>query len=85
MGEEGDPVELAETRGSTFGRNAKFYFPVRRRSGGVPIADLFEVSDQRYYYAVPTCEPCRSEWERLHYSRIFRLCITSAPAPTATY
>ena len=24
--EEGDPIELAETRGSTFGRNAKFYF-----------------------------------------------------------
>ena len=29
---EGDPVKLAEARASTFGRNAKFYFPAHPRS-----------------------------------------------------
>ncbi|CAH0319753.1 hypothetical protein SRABI89_05250 [Pseudomonas koreensis] len=76
VGEEGDPVELAETRGSTFGRNAKFYFsssPTVR--GASRIADLFEVSDQRYYYVpCPTCEHMQVlEWERLHYSADFQV------------
>ena len=57
VGEEGDPIELAETRGSTFGRNAKFYFsssPTIR--GASRIADLFETSDQRFYYVpCPNC------------------------------
>ena len=76
VGEEGDPVELAETRGSTFGRNAKFYFsssPTIR--GASRIADLFEVSDQRYYYVpCPTCEHMQVlEWERLHYSADYQV------------
>lgn len=71
VGEEGDPIELAETRGSTFGRNAKFYFSSSPTiKGASRIADLFETSDQRYYY-VP-CPHCGHmqvlEWESLHYS-----------------
>ena len=71
VGEEGDPIELAETRGSTFGRNAKFYFSSSPTiKGASRIADLFEASDQRYYY-VP-CPHCGHmqilEWENLHYS-----------------
>ncbi|MBV7554236.1 phage terminase large subunit family protein [Pseudomonas sp. PDM28] len=71
VGEEGDPIELAETRGSTFGRNAKFYFsssPTIR--GASRIADLFETSDQRFYYVpCPNCGHMQVlEWERLHYS-----------------
>ncbi|PAA04695.1 phage terminase large subunit family protein [Pseudomonas fragi] len=71
IGDEGDPIELAETRGSTFGRNAKFYFSSSPTiKGASRIADLFETSDQRYYY-VP-CPHCGHmqilEWENLHYS-----------------
>jgi len=71
VGDEGDPIELAETRGSTFGRNAKFYFsssPTIR--GASRIADLFESSDQRFYYVpCPNCGHMQVlEWERLHYS-----------------
>ncbi|MGH8351196.1 MAG: phage terminase large subunit family protein, partial [Pseudomonas sp.] len=76
VGEEGDPIELAETRGSTFGRNAKFYFsssPTIR--GASRIADLFETSDQRFYYVpCPTCGHMQVlEWERLHYSADYQL------------
>lgn len=71
VGEEGDPIELAETRGSTFGRNAKFYFSSSPTiKGASRIADLFDTSDQRYYF-VPclTCGHMQTlEWERLHYS-----------------
>lgn len=72
VGEEGDPIELAETRGSTFGRNAKFYFSSSPTiKGASRISDLFESSDQRYFY-VP-CPHCQHkqvlEWERLHYSK----------------
>jgi phage terminase large subunit GpA-like protein len=72
IGEEGDPIELAETRGSTFGRNAKFYFSSSPTiKGASRISDLFDGSDQRHYY-VP-CPSCRHmqtlEWERLHYSK----------------
>jgi phage terminase large subunit GpA-like protein len=72
VGEEGDPIELAETRGSTFGRNAKFYFSSSPTiKGASRISDLFESSDQRYFY-VP-CPYCQHkqvlEWERLHYSK----------------
>lgn len=74
IGEEGDPIELAETRASTFGRNAKFYFSSSPTvKGASRIADLFEGSDQRHYY-VP-CPDCGHmqvlEWERLHYSSDF--------------
>ena len=71
VGEEGDPVELAETRGSTFGRNAKFYFSSSPTiKGASRIADLFDASDQRYYFVpCPTCGFMQTlEWERLHYS-----------------
>lgn len=73
--EEGDPIELAETRGSTFGRNAKFYFsssPTIR--GASRIADLFETSDQRHYYVpCPTCGHMQVlEWESLLYSADFQ-------------
>lgn len=76
VGEEGDPIELAETRGSTFGRNAKFYFSSSPTiKGASRIADLFEASDQRYYY-VP-CPHCGHmqilEWENLHYSADFNV------------
>ncbi|WP_122532798.1 phage terminase large subunit family protein [Pseudomonas viridiflava] len=72
--EEGDPIELAETRGSTFGRNAKFYFSSSPTiKGASRIADLFETSDQRYYYVpCPTCGHRQVlEWERLLYSPDF--------------
>lgn len=74
VGEEGDPIELAETRGSTFGRNAKFYFSSSPTiKGASRIDDLFEGSDQRYYYVpCPTCGHMQTlEWERLHYSQDF--------------
>lgn len=72
IGEEGDPIELAETRGSTFGRNAKFYFSSSPTiKGASRINDLFEGSDQRYYYVpCPSCGHMQIlEWERLHYSK----------------
>ena len=74
VGEEGDPIELAETRGSTFGRNAKFYFSSSPTiKGASRISDLFESSDQRYYH-VP-CPHCGHmqvlEWENLLYSADF--------------
>lgn len=73
--QEGDPIELAETRGSTFGRNAKFYFSSSPTiKGASRIADLFETSDQRYYYVpCPTCGHMQVlEWERLLYSADFQ-------------
>jgi phage terminase large subunit GpA-like protein len=71
VGQEGDPVELAEARGSTFGRNAKFYFSSSPTiKGASRIADLFAISDQRYYFVpCPTCGHMQTlEWERLLYS-----------------
>lgn len=67
--QEGDPVELAENRTSTFGRNAKIYYSSSPTLDGASrIADLFAVSDQRHYY-VP-CPHCGTYqvliWERLH-------------------
>ena len=75
IGEEGDPIELAETRGSTFGRNAKFYFSSSPTiKGASRISDLFESSNQRYFY-VP-CSQCRHmqvlEWEAKSVSRQHR-------------
>lgn len=76
VGEEGDPIELAETRGSTFGRNAKFYFSSSPTiKGASRISDLFESSDQRYYFVpCPHCGHMQTlEWERLHYSSDFSI------------
>ncbi|MCO7516433.1 phage terminase large subunit family protein [Pseudomonas guariconensis] len=72
--EEGDPIELAETRGSTFGRNAKFYFSSSPTiKGASRIDDLFQQSDQRHYYVpCPTCGHMQVlQWERLLYSPDF--------------
>jgi phage terminase large subunit GpA-like protein len=72
--EEGDPIELAETRGSTFGRNAKFYFSSSPTiKGASRIDDLFQQSDQRHFYVpCPTCGHMQVlEWERLLYSADF--------------
>lgn len=68
---EGDPIELAETRMSTFGRNAKAYFSSSPTiKGASRIDDLFTESDQRHYY-VP-CPHCHEmqvlEWENLKYT-----------------
>ncbi|MBD8791195.1 phage terminase large subunit family protein [Pseudomonas syringae] len=71
VGEEGDPIELAEARGSTFGRRAKFYFSSSPTiKGASRISDLFDTSDQRHYYVpCPTCGHMQTlEWERLIYS-----------------
>lgn len=76
VGEEGDPIELAEARGSTFGRRAKFYFSSSPTiKGASRIADLFDTSDQRHYYVpCPTCGHMQAlEWERLIYSTGSRL------------
>ncbi len=74
IGEEGDPIELAETRGSTFGRNAKFYFSSSPTiKGASRISDLFDGSDQRHYYVpCPYCGHMQVlEWENLLYSADF--------------
>jgi len=76
VGEEGDPIELAETRGSTFGRNAKFYFSSSPTiKGASRIDDLFQGSDQRYFYVpCPTCGHMQTlEWERLYYSKDYNI------------
>ncbi|TKD40718.1 phage terminase large subunit family protein [Azotobacter chroococcum] len=68
---EGDPIELAETRASTFGRNAKIYFSSSPTiKGASRIADLFAQSDQRHYYVpCPHCGEMQTlEWENLKYS-----------------
>ena len=82
--EEGDPIELAETRGSTFGRNAKFYFSSSPTiKGASRISDLFESSDQRHYYVpCPTCGHMQVlEWERLLYSADFQAVHYKCSAP----
>ncbi|WP_313338414.1 phage terminase large subunit family protein [Stutzerimonas nitrititolerans] len=71
---EGDPIELAETRGTTFGRNAKFYFSSSPTIKGVSrIDDLFQQGDQRHYY-VP-CPHCGEhqvlEWTNLKWADDF--------------
>lgn len=83
--EEGDPIELAETRGSTFGRNAKFYFSSSPTiKGASRIADLFETSDQRHYYVpCPTCGYMQIlEWERLLYSQDLSIVHYQCAGPT---
>ncbi|MCE1053839.1 phage terminase large subunit family protein [Pseudomonas alloputida] len=72
--QEGDGIKLAEARGSTFGRNAKFYFsssPLIK--GASRIDDLFMMGDQRHYYVpCPTCGHMQVlKWERLLYSADF--------------
>jgi phage terminase large subunit GpA-like protein len=81
--QEGDPVELAENRTSTFGRNAKIYYTSSPTiEGASRIADLFATSDQRHYY-VP-CPHCGHmqvlEWERLHVRADFSAAYACAGA-----
>ena len=69
---EGDPIELAETRGTTFGRNAKFYFSSSPTIKGVSrIDDLFMQGDQRHFY-VP-CPYCGEHqvlrWQNLKWAK----------------
>lgn len=69
---EGDPIELAETRGTTFGRNAKFYFSSSPTIKGVSrIEDLFMQGDQRHHYVpCPYCSEYQVlEWQNLRWSK----------------
>lgn len=71
LDQEGDPIELAETRTSTFGRNAKIYYTSSPTiEGASRIATLFAQSDQRYYYVpCPHCGEFQTlEWENLWWS-----------------
>lgn len=68
--EEGSPIDLAETRASTYGRNAKFYYTSSpTEAGASAIDDLFKLGDRRRYY-VP-CPHCGHmhvlEWENLRH------------------
>ncbi len=79
--DNGDPLEQAEARGSTFGRRAKFYYSSSPTiKGASKIADLFATSDQRHYYVpCPHCQEMQTlEWENLKYtedySRVQYLC-----------
>lgn len=60
---EGDPVEMAEARGSTFGKRAKFYWASSPTiEGACAIDALFQQSDQRHCH-VP-CPHC-GEYQEL--------------------
>lgn len=68
--QEGDPVELAETRTSTFGRNAKIYYTSSPTlEGASRIATLFaQGTQERYYVPCPHCQAMQTlEWENLWY------------------
>jgi phage terminase large subunit GpA-like protein len=71
---EGDPVELAETRGSTYGRRFKAYYtstPTIEKASR--IADLYAASDQRHYLVpCPECGHMQELlWERLGWAPDF--------------
>lgn len=56
---QGDPVEIFENRGSTYGRNRKWYYSSspKRPRGISKILELFEKGDQRYYHVpCPHCD-----------------------------
>ena len=79
--QEGDPVELAETRTSTFGRNAKLYYTSSPTiEGASRIATLFAQSDQRHYFVpCPHCDAFQTlEWESLgwtdDYNTVWYVC-----------
>ena len=55
---QGDPIEIFENRGSTYGRNRKWcYSSSPKKPRGISkILELFEKGDQRYYFvACPHC------------------------------
>lgn len=71
---EGDPIELGETRGSTYGRRFKAYYtssPTIEKASR--IADLFSASDQRHYYVpCPECgHPQVLIWDHLRWEPDF--------------
>lgn len=71
---EGSPRELAETRASTFGRNAKIYYSSSpTEEGSSEIDDLYRHSDQRVY-EVP-CPHCQTrlvlEWGQMRWEDDF--------------
>lgn len=71
VGGEGDPVELAEARTSTFGFNAKIYFSSSPTIEGLSLIDkLYRGSDQRRYYVpCPHCQAMQTlEWERMKWN-----------------
>lgn len=79
--QEGDPVELAETRTSTYGRNAKIYYtssPTIDKASRIDT--LFKQGDQRHFYvACPHCAVYQTlQWESLwweaDFSRAAYLC-----------
>lgn len=56
---QGDPVEIFENRGSTYGRNRKWYYSSspKKPRGISKILELFEKGDQRYYFVpCPHCD-----------------------------
>jgi len=68
---EGSPIDLAETRASTFGRKAKFYYTsTPTEEGASAIDDLFKQGDQRRYYVpCPACDYRHTlELENLHWA-----------------
>ncbi|MCY6249698.1 phage terminase large subunit family protein, partial [Salmonella enterica subsp. enterica serovar 1,4,[5],12:i:-] len=78
------PIVLAETRATNFGRNAKIYFSSSPTiKGASRISDLFESSDQRYYYVpCPTCGHMQVlEWERLLYNKDYSAVHYQCAAP----
>ncbi|MDO9148306.1 MAG: phage terminase large subunit family protein [Hydrogenophaga sp.] len=66
---QGDPVEIFENRGSTYGRNRKWYYSSspKRPRGISKILELFEKGDQRYYH-VP-CPDC-GEYHALDFDNL---------------
>lgn len=72
--QEGDPVELSETRTSTFGRNAKIYYTSSPTiEGASRIATLYAQSDQRRYFVpCPHCGQHQAlEWRGLWWAADF--------------
>lgn len=71
---EGDPITLAETRGTTFGNLFKIYYtstPTIYQASR--IHELFLQSDQRYYYVpCPHCGHMQTlEWPNLNWNADF--------------
>ena len=56
---QGDPIEIFENRGSTYGRNRKWYYSSspKKPRGMSKILELFEAGDQRQYeVSCPHCD-----------------------------
>ncbi|MCB1889068.1 MAG: phage terminase large subunit family protein [Rhodocyclaceae bacterium] len=70
VGGEGDPVELAEARASTFAYNAKFYYPSSPTvEGQSRIHTLYlQGTRNRYHVQCPHCAEHQTlEWEHLRW------------------